>query len=47
MLSTEARVARVKARAREIERRQRRRIACLFFLLGSGAALVFIRRWRS
>ena len=46
MLSTEARAARAKVRAQEI-RRQRRRIACLFFLLGSGAALVFIRRWRS
>lgn len=46
MLSTEARAARAKARAQEI-RRQRRRIACLSFLLGSGAALVFIRRWRS
>ena len=44
MLSTEARVARVKARAREIERR---RIACLLLVLGSGAALVLIRRWRS
>ena len=46
MLSTEARVARAKARAQKI-RRRRRRITCLFFLLGSGAALVFIRRWRS
>lgn len=47
MLSTEARVARVKARAREIERRRCRRIACLLLILGSGAALVLIRRWRS
>ncbi len=46
MLSTEDRVARAKARAREIERRRRRRTFCLLFLAG-GAALAALHQWRS